>query len=118
MENKSPFPKVFDNPSLGEAMSGARISDYMIISGTTFGSWCWGYVFGKPVRGPAAAMAGTLGLTAGVLLAYQNSTGRLMGWKENQKEISRWGTTAEREAAEAQKKLDEMSAAMKAAREE
>ncbi|GMH69703.1 hypothetical protein TL16_g05224 [Triparma laevis f. inornata] len=94
------------------------MSDYLIVSTTTFGSWCWGYVFGKPVRGPAASMAATLGLTAGVLLAYQNSTGRLMGWKENQKEITRWGTTKEREAMAAQKKLDEISATMKAAREE
>ncbi len=42
---------------------------------------------GHPIRGPASLCAGALGLTAGFIAAYQNSSARLLGYAENAKEV-------------------------------
>ena len=42
---------------------------------------------GHPIRGPASLCAGALGLTAGFIAAYQNSSARLLGYHENSKEV-------------------------------
>jgi hypothetical protein len=47
-----------------------------------------GFIFaGHPIRGPASLCAGALGLTAGFIAAYQNSSARLLGYAENSKEV-------------------------------
>jgi hypothetical protein len=43
---------------------------------------------GHPIRGPASLCAGALGLTAGFIAAYQNSSARLLGYAENAKEVA------------------------------
>jgi hypothetical protein len=64
-----------------------RWSDYFVAGSVAGGSWCLGYFTGKPMRGPAAATAFTIGATAGVMIAFQNSYGRLMGFRENEREM-------------------------------
>eukprot|EP00976_Prorocentrum_cordatum_P063415 1177080-Prorocentrum_minimum.AAC.5 len=43
----------------------------------------------KGMSGPSAYMGLAIGVTAGALLAYQNSAGRLMGFKENADEVAK-----------------------------
>jgi hypothetical protein len=42
---------------------------------------------GKPIRGPSTVMAGILGGIGGFMLAYQSSSGRLMGYFPNSSEV-------------------------------
>ena len=45
-------------------------------------------IVGKPVRVPNAAMGAVLGTIGGFLLAYQQSSGRLMGFYDNGRQIA------------------------------
>jgi len=42
------------------------------------------------MRGPAAATAATIGATAGAMFMFQNSYGRLMGYRENDREVKKY----------------------------
>eukprot|EP00518_Triparma_eleuthera_P004078 CAMPEP_0182463676 /NCGR_PEP_ID=MMETSP1319-20130603/7836_1 /TAXON_ID=172717 /ORGANISM="Bolidomonas pacifica, Strain RCC208" /LENGTH=118 /DNA_ID=CAMNT_0024663249 /DNA_START=30 /DNA_END=386 /DNA_ORIENTATION=+ len=118
MINNPPFPKVSDSPTLSFTLSSLRLSDYATLAFCTFGSWSFGYVTGKPVRGPAAATAATLGFTAGSILAYQNSSGRLMGFLENGREVKRYGTEEGRRQAKIAEEQRKIQEALRDAREE
>ena len=48
-------------------------------------------MFGKPARFPTAAMAATLGLSFAAVSILCDSRNRLMGFKENTKEVKQWG---------------------------
>ena len=74
-----------------ECIGVTRFSDVAMISGVTGGSWIFGYVMGAPLRRPTAATAATIGVTAGFLLAYQNTMQRLMGYSENDRELKMHG---------------------------
>lgn len=47
-----------------------------------------GYLIGRPLRVPVALLCGSLGGVAGLLMVYQNSGYRLMGFKENAREVA------------------------------
>ena len=70
------------------------------------------------MRAPAAATAATLGFTAGSILAYQNSSGRLMGFLENSREVSRYGTAEGRRQGEILEEQKKLRDALRAAQEE
>ena len=83
-------------PSSGHVLNAMRSFDYLVLSTFTFSSWCFRYIMGKPLRGPTAASAAGIGFTGGVAYAYQNSAKRLMGKKENAKEVEKYGLWAEK----------------------
>jgi len=63
-----------------------------VVSGVVGGSWGFGYLVGKPVRAPTAATAAAIGLTFASFLILQDTRSRLMGYKENSREVKKYGT--------------------------
>jgi hypothetical protein len=47
-------------------------------------------VTGAPLRAPTAATAATIGASAAVLMVYQNTSQRLMGLRDNDKEVRKY----------------------------
>lgn len=89
MEAKHPI--VNPEPTVDDCVGALRFSDYMSLFGITSGSWAFGYVVGKPVRFPTANCAATIGFTFASLVCLQNTRGRLLGYKENAKEVKTFG---------------------------
>lgn len=85
------FPVINPNPTVVEALSASRISDYFTVIFATTGSWAFGYLGGKPLRFATASTAATLGFTFGTLYLLQNNRGRLLGFKENRVEERKYG---------------------------
>jgi hypothetical protein len=85
------YPIVNPSPSVNDCISSLRIRDYFVASGITSASWAYGYIFGKPYRHATASTAAAFGLTAAGMLALQDARDRLMGFKENQREVKLYG---------------------------
>ena len=86
-----PFTVVNPSPDVDDCIKSMRWKDYFMIGGVTGASWCYGYVFGKPVRHPTASTAAAIGLTFASFLILQDTRGRLMGYKENGAEVKKYG---------------------------
>lgn len=80
------------------AVANFNLTDWSIFAGLAAISFPLGWAAGAPaspmyarVSGnmarPSAIAATVLGATAGYMLAYQNSSGRLMGFKPNEAEV-------------------------------
>lgn len=54
-------------------------------------SWSYGFVVGRPARFAIAGLMAGIGFTFGSMVVLQNTRGRLMGFRENQKEILKYG---------------------------
>jgi|EP00979_Chaetoceros_neogracilis_P012880 hypothetical protein len=85
------YPIVNPSPSVDDCISSLRIRDYFVTLGLTSATWGYGYIFGKPYRLPNASTAAALGFTAAGMLILQDSRARLMGFKENQREVKLYG---------------------------
>jgi hypothetical protein len=85
------YPIVNPSPTVNDCISSLRIRDYLVASGITSASWAYGYIFGKPYRHATASTAAAFGLTAAGMIVLQDSRGRLMGFKENQREVKLYG---------------------------
>jgi hypothetical protein len=85
------FTVVNPAPTVDDCIKSMRFRDYCVLAGVTAASWGYGYVFGKPVRMPTASTAATIGLTFAGLVVLQDTRGRLMGYKENSKEVKLYG---------------------------
>mmetsp|Transcript_779 Transcript_779/g.1861 ORF Transcript_779/g.1861 Transcript_779/m.1861 type:complete len:145 (+) Transcript_779:93-527(+) len=85
------FPIVKSEPTVDHVIKSLRTSDYLFMSGSTAGSWVYGYILGKPVRGPTAAMCASVGFTFGMMFTMQTVRNRLLGILENEKEVKKWG---------------------------
>ena len=85
------FTVVNPAPTVDDCIKSMRFRDYCVLAGVTAASWGYGYVFGKPVRMPTASTAATIGLTFAGLVVLQDTRGRLMGYKENAKEVKLYG---------------------------
>lgn len=72
-----------------ECASGLRSSEWQFAGLLGAGSTVVGYYIGKPafMHRPTAALAGVMGLFYGYCYGFQNSTGRLMGLRENGPEL-------------------------------
>ena len=46
-----------------------------------------GYLIGRPIRGPVMGFMFGMGILAGAMFASQNACYRLMGFRENAKEV-------------------------------
>jgi len=93
------YPIVNPSPSVNDCISSLRIRDYFMASGITSASWAYGYIFGKPYRHATASTAAAFGLTAAGMLVLQDARDRLMGFKENQREVKLYGLYQEQVVA-------------------
>ena len=85
------FPIVKADPSVDDVIKSLRMSDYFFVSGAMAGTWVYGYLLGKPIRGPTAAMCASAGFTFGMFHTMQTVRSRLLGYRENTKEVKKWG---------------------------
>ena len=89
------YPIVNPSPEVDDCIKSMRIRDWAVLAGVTTGSWAYGFLTGKPVRGPAAATAASIGFTFGTFVILQDTRGRLMGYKENAREVKKYGLAKE-----------------------
>ena len=85
------FPIVKPDPTIDDCIKSFRTGHYFYVGGVTSGSWMYGFIFGKPARFPTASIAATLGFSFSVISILCDSRNRLMGFKENTKEVQQWG---------------------------
>lgn len=97
------YPIVNPSPSVDDCVSSLRIRDYFVTLGLTSATWGYGYIFGKPYRLPTASTAAALGFTAAGMLILQDSRARLMGFKENSREVKMYGLYAQQVQANGSK---------------
>lgn len=89
------YPVVKQSPTVDDCYRAMRFSDYFQWAGVTAASWGYGFIRGKPARfGMAGLMAG-IGFTFGSFVVLQNTRGRLMGFRENAKEVTKFGKETE-----------------------
>jgi hypothetical protein len=89
------YPIVNPSPSVDDCISAMRFRDYAVTLGVTSATWGYGYIFGKPARLPTASTAAALGFTFAGMLILQDTRGRLMGFKENAREVKLYGLSPE-----------------------
>jgi NADH-ubiquinone oxidoreductase complex I, 21 kDa subunit len=89
------YPPVKPDPTVNDCLSDMRFSDGMQWFGATVGSWGYGFVTGKPARFHLAGLCAAIGFTFGSMVVLQNVRGRLMGFRENSKEIAKYGAFLE-----------------------
>jgi hypothetical protein len=85
------FPIVKADPCVDDVIKSMRTSDYMFMGGTVAGTWVYGYLLGKPVRGPTAVMCASAGFTFGMFYTMQTIRSRLLGYRDNASEVKQWG---------------------------
>jgi len=83
------YPVIDKAPGFWKTVGNYSLSDYTTLLGATALCAPYGYYVGSPSNMRMSSMwAGlTIGATAGFIMAYQNSAGRLMGLKPNDKEV-------------------------------
>mmetsp|Transcript_15156 Transcript_15156/g.22187 ORF Transcript_15156/g.22187 Transcript_15156/m.22187 type:complete len:132 (-) Transcript_15156:208-603(-) len=89
------YPIVNPSPSVDDCVKSMRFRDYAVAAGVTASTWGYGYIFGKPVRLPTASTAAALGFTFAGFLVLEDTRGRLMGFKENAREVRLYGAYKE-----------------------
>lgn len=87
--NQPTYPVLDRAPGFWKTFGGFNLTDYAKWLGCTAACWPYGYVTGLNAGIPkqSAAMAAILGATGGFMLAYQSSSGRMMGYLPNDKEV-------------------------------
>lgn len=83
MQAQPRFRVVNPKPSSGDVLGNFKPGDLMTWGTVTAVSLPFGYLVGKPIRGPTVVLTGIIGGLGGFLMAYQNSYGRLTGHKES-----------------------------------
>eukprot|EP01027_Heterolobosea_sp_BB2_P004998 GEZU01007689.1.p1 GENE.GEZU01007689.1~~GEZU01007689.1.p1 ORF type:complete len:116 (-),score=23.95 GEZU01007689.1:154-501(-) len=85
------FALVKENPSIMEITSNIHFSEWLMIAAVTPVCAAAGYIFGKHIRTPSAILSGWLGASGAFAIGYQNSAGRLLGFKYNKSECEKYG---------------------------
>ena len=85
------FPIVMTDPSVDDVVKSMRGSDYRFFGYTMAGTWAYGYLLGKPIRGPTAVMCASAGFTFAMFYTMQSVRSRLLGYRENGPEVAKWG---------------------------
>lgn len=85
------YPIVSSKPSLEDCLRTLRTGDYFQWAGATVGSWAYGFMVGRPARFSIASLMAGIGFTFGSMIALQNTRGRLMGLRENGREVAKYG---------------------------
>ena len=91
ISSKATYPPVKPNCTVDDCIKAFRISDYLQWGGATVASWGYGFIVGRPARFAIAGLMAGIGFTFGSLVALQNSRGRLMGLRENAREVKKYG---------------------------
>ncbi|RLN50303.1 hypothetical protein BBJ29_010053, partial [Phytophthora kernoviae] len=93
------FPVIVKHPTFDDIKANFGAGDYTRWMGITAVSFPVGYVFGvklhRRVAVPSMWVTGVLGSLGGFLLAYQNSSFRLQGYKANPVEVKQYITSKE-----------------------
>lgn len=87
------YPVVDRTPGIGKTVGNFSFSDYTTWATVTALCFPAGYAAGMKtplMARPSMFVGGGLGALAGFILAYQNSAGRLMGLKPNDKEVNKY----------------------------
>jgi hypothetical protein len=82
-------------PPVNDCLRVLRFSDYLKWGGATVGCWGYGFVTGRPARFAMAGLMAGIGFTYGSLLVIQNTRDRLMGFRENDREVKKYGVDAD-----------------------
>ena len=77
----TPYPVRDPDPSLFKTLGSVSLSDMALLSAFSTSGFAFGNICARPaaLHVPTVAMAGSLGVTAGLFVAFQRSSGRLMG---------------------------------------
>lgn len=89
------FPTAIAAPTVDDCLKNLRISDYCQWGGATAASWGYGFMAGRPARFAMAGLMAGIGFTFGSMVVMQNTRGRLMGYRENGKEVQKLGALAD-----------------------
>lgn len=89
------FPVVNPSPSVDDCVGALRFRDWAVLGGISAGSWGYGYIMGKPARMATASTAFAIGMTFAGFVVLQDTRARLMGYKENAKEVKFIGMHAD-----------------------
>ncbi|KAG7667012.1 hypothetical protein Ndes2526B_g04495 [Nannochloris sp. 'desiccata'] len=92
------FPVVNRAPSFWQTVGNFNLKDWALFGGLTAISYPLGFAAGGnpspafakisgAMNRPSGVMGAIIGATAGFMLAYQNSGGRLMGFVPNDEEV-------------------------------
>jgi NADH-ubiquinone oxidoreductase complex I, 21 kDa subunit len=85
------FPVVKPTPTVDDCLRAMRASDYFQWGGVTVASWGYGFMVGRPARFAMAGLMAGIGFTFGSMVILQNTRGRLMGFRENGRELKIYG---------------------------
>lgn len=85
------YPPVNLDPTVDDCLRALRGRDYAQCAGLTAASWAYGFLAGRPARFAVAGLMAGIGFTFGSMVALQNARGRLMGLRENDREVARLG---------------------------
>ena len=85
------YPIVKADPTVDDVIKGMRSSDYLFFSSVVAGTYAYGFLLGKPVRGPTAVMCASAGFTFAMFHTMQTVRSRLLGYRENDREVKKYG---------------------------
>ena len=85
------YPRVGLTPTVDHCIKAARTSDYFQLLGVTVASWSFGFIRGKPARFAMAGLMSGIGFTFGTMVILQNTRNRFLGYRENSREIAKYG---------------------------
>lgn len=85
------FPIIKPDPTVDDVVKSLRTSDYLFVSGVMTGTYAYGFLLGKPVRGPTAVMCASAGFTFAMFHTMQTVRSRLLGYRENDREVKKYG---------------------------
>jgi len=99
------YPVVDSDPSLTRALTNLNFTDAAYIVGLPSVGAAFGYLTArKPFRSYQLKFLGTVGLTAGIMVATLRSSQRLMGCMVNDEEIMAYGIMDKDKLAEARRR--------------
>jgi hypothetical protein len=85
------YPIIKADPNVDDVVKGMRTSDYLFISSAMAGTYAYGFLLGKPVRGPTAVMCASAGFTFAMFHTMQTVRSRMLGYRENDREVKKYG---------------------------
>jgi hypothetical protein len=89
--NPIKYAPVKPNPTVEDCFRSMRASDFFQWTGVTAASWGYGFICGRPARFAMAGLMAGIGFTFGSMVVIQNTRGRLMGFRENEREQKKYG---------------------------
>ena len=84
------FPVVESDPGFWQTVQYFRTSDWQILGAASAGTMILGYYAGRPqyMHRPTMVVGGIMGAVFGFCHAYQSTSARLYGFRENAEEVA------------------------------